>query len=594
MRAVRAALEIVPAVGSLGRELALAAAPAAAGAHRRAYRAGRRRRDRCRQPAQRALGGGQGAQRRRPPAGPGGARLDRRQRRDASPAARLFATTSLGRHELAGIGETIEVFRIESEQPVAAMPDVDAGPWPGRWSTARVELAFLERPLGRVRHGEGQAVLLSGEPGIGKSRLVRALVSGLQATGHQILLLQCSPYFADSPLHPVIEHLERAAAIDRRGRRDDQRLERLERLVGSLREQAARSGRGAGRPAGDRADPLLRPRDAGAGRERRPRTLDILATTTSLSMAAGAAGGHDLRGPALGRSDDPRVAGPLLARLDEAPLLALIAVRSDAGLTWARHGHRPPAAPRAARAARTAPRSSTSSPRAAARRPTAREDPGRHRRRPPVRRGADQGAARSTGRVAFALADRQAAPGVVIPATIQDSLTARLDRLGEAKQVAQVAATIGREFSRDLLAAVARSARAGAHGRPGAPGQSSGLVLPLDASGEQLAFKHALVRDAAYDGLLRSHPPHACTPGSSRRWRLPSPPDRRQPGARGTALHRGRGPRQGGPLLDAGRPPGGRALGPCRGGEPPRARAAAACAACPRKRRRTAGGWSIW
>ena len=92
---------------------------------------------------------------------------------------------------------------------------------------------------------------------------------------------------------------------------------------------------------------------------------------------------------------------------------------------------------------------------------------------------------------------------MVIPTTIQDSLTARLDRLGEAKQVAQVAATIGREFPRDLLAAVTllpEPELTAALSRL----QSSGLVLALDATGERLAFKHALVRDAAYDGLLRT------------------------------------------------------------------------------------------
>ena len=90
-----------------------------------------------------------------------------------------------------------------------------------------------------------------------------------------------------------------------------------------------------------------------------------------------------------------------------------------------------------------------------------------------------------------------------IPATIQDSLTARLDRLGEAKRVAQVAATIGREFSRELLAAVAICPSRRCRPRSRA-WQSSGLVLALGASGEQYAFKHALVRDAAYDSLLRS------------------------------------------------------------------------------------------
>ena len=125
----------------------------------------------------------------------------------------VFAATSLGRHQLAGIDETVEVFQIESEQPVATVVTIDARQDAVPMVNREAEFAFLEHCWARVQEGHGTAILLSGEAGIGKSRLVRALVSGLQATAHQVLLFQCSPYFADSPLHPVIEHIERAAAI---------------------------------------------------------------------------------------------------------------------------------------------------------------------------------------------------------------------------------------------------------------------------------------------------------------------------------------------------------------------------------------------
>ena len=98
---------------------------------------------------------------------------------------------------------------------------------------------------------------------------------------------------------------------------------------------------------------------------------------------------------------------------------------------------------------------------------------------------------------------RRPLPPVDIPATIQDSLTARLDHLGDAKLVAQIASTIGREFSRELLAAVAEVPLAALQVSLARLVQS-GLVLPLGASEEHFAFKHALVRDAAYDSLLRS------------------------------------------------------------------------------------------
>ena len=162
----------------------------------------------------------------------------------------------------------------------------------------------------------------------------------------------------------------------------------------------------------------------------------------------------------------------MLRRLDEAPLLALIAVRSDARPDLRSHGHLSSAAPRASSREESAEIIDLVTEGSAL----------DAQLREKILVATDgvplfveeltkvlleaQGASPSPSPTA------KAAQGVVIPATIQDSLTARLDRLGEAKQVAQVAATIGREFSRDLLAAVTRYARAGAHGRPGAPGKA--------------------------------------------------------------------------------------------------------------------------
>ena len=232
LRAVRAALEIVPAVGRAGRRLALAVAAAAPGPHQHPYRPRRRRGDQPGQPPQRAVGRRPRAEHRCPAADAGGAGRDRGQRRDAPSAARRV------RHHLAG------------PPPAARHRRDDRGP-PGRKRAAdrgrhrrrnaatgcrtlvnrEAELAILADCWAQAQLGAGRAVLLSGEPGIGKSRLVRALVAGLLASAHQVLLLQCSPYFIDSPLHPVIEQIERAAGI---AQADDAatRLERLDRLVG--------------------------------------------------------------------------------------------------------------------------------------------------------------------------------------------------------------------------------------------------------------------------------------------------------------------------------------------------------------------------
>ena len=98
----------------------------------------------------------------------------------------VFVTSSLGRHRLPGIDETIEVLRIESEQPVGTAVTLDVGAHAAPLVNRELELATLGECWAEARLGAGQAVLLSGEPGIGKSRLVRALVSGLPASAHQV------------------------------------------------------------------------------------------------------------------------------------------------------------------------------------------------------------------------------------------------------------------------------------------------------------------------------------------------------------------------------------------------------------------------
>jgi len=75
------------------------------------------------------------------------------------------------------------------------------------------ELGILTRCWKQVSNGEGQAVLLSGEPGIGKSRLVRGLLDSVQSEAHARVQYQCSPFFSNSPLHPVTEQIERDAGF---------------------------------------------------------------------------------------------------------------------------------------------------------------------------------------------------------------------------------------------------------------------------------------------------------------------------------------------------------------------------------------------
>lgn len=411
-----------------------------------------------------------------------------------------FNVTSLGRHELAGIGDTIEAFRVESEQPEWRSSALESGTESYPLVNREVEFTFLEQCWELVQQGEGKAILVSGEAGIGKSRLIRALVSALRASEQQVVLLQCSPYFVDSPLHPVIDHFERTAGIGNLDS-DASKLERLERLVGSLREDLPELVEVLADVIGLEQSRYTALRSL-APAERRARILATLSDYL-LSLA-----GHR---PVILICEDLHWADPttrewlgtLFARANGAQLLGLVSLRPDFQSPWPDNANvahlaldrldREHSGEILDRLTRDSPLS------------------------PALRQrilGATDGVPLFVEELTKALLEAQddrarsapqddRAAAVTIPSTLQDSLTARLDRLGEAKLVAQTAAVIGREFTQDLLAAVWSGPVADLDSALGRL-VASGLVLALDDSGERFAFKHALVRDAAYDGLLHS------------------------------------------------------------------------------------------
>ena len=150
----------------------------------------------------------------------------------------LFDLEDLGPRRLKGFAEPLAAWRVEGEGQAEgrfeARQTAGLTPLVGRDE----EIALLLRRWQQAKDGEGHVVLLSGEPGIGKSRLVREVRARLKDEPHVRLLYQCSPHHTTSPLHPVIEQLERAAGFAA-GDRTEAKLDKLGGAAGARHRTAS-------------------------------------------------------------------------------------------------------------------------------------------------------------------------------------------------------------------------------------------------------------------------------------------------------------------------------------------------------------------
>src|SRR6202041_550764 len=146
-------------------------------------------------------------------------------------AGNAFELTDFGEHDLKGISEPVHGWRVERALVTESRFDANRGggaltPLMGR----EEELDLLLRRWSQARDGEGQVVVLSGEPGIGKSRILSALRERLEAQGVQGLRFQCSPYHVNSAFWPIIDNFERTLKFGR-NETTDAKLDKLEALV---------------------------------------------------------------------------------------------------------------------------------------------------------------------------------------------------------------------------------------------------------------------------------------------------------------------------------------------------------------------------
>jgi class 3 adenylate cyclase len=403
---------------------------------------------------------------------------------------RQFDSHSRGEHTLKGFGKPVRVWQVGRETPVesrfAAIGSRGPSPLIGRID----EMGLLLERWQLTRQGTGQAVLIQGEAGIGKSRIVDALSQRLGDEPHVRVLCQCSPYHSNTALYPIMRHLELAAGF---APEDSAacKLEKLEVLLAATDTNTVAT-------IGLMAELLSVPTDGRYAPLELPpaqrKTAIIAALVDQLTRLA------DQR-PVLFVLEDAHWIDPTTQEL-VTRLLGGIGETRVLGLITARPEYLPPKIGGQPMASCTLSRLT--------REQCADLAAGTATARTLEPELIDEIVAKADGIPLFieeltkAVAESASSDRPVVPATLQDSLMARLDRLGPAKDIAQIAAVIGQQFSRSLLDTVAVERAADVE-----TGLSrlvdAGMVFAQNrATGPGYRFSHALMRDIAYENLLRS------------------------------------------------------------------------------------------
>jgi class 3 adenylate cyclase/tetratricopeptide (TPR) repeat protein len=397
-------------------------------------------------------------------------------------AGGLFTYEALGEQSLKGLAHPVVVYAVKGEKNLESRfeaRNAEIMPMVGRDQ----ELALLMERWTLAKNGEGQGVLLLGEAGIGKSRIVHGLLDALAGQSYTRIHYQCSPLHTDSALWPVIQQIILAAGIDAADG-TDARLEKLEALLARAQGPDCDVSLMAdliGLDGAKRYPPQDLPQAI-----RRARTLETLVGQL-IGLAA--------QRPVLVVLEDAHWIDPTMLELIERCLDTAANMRMLTLMT-----SRPDSQPEIAAHPHVTRLTLNRLGRAGVETIVARlGGETLHRETMDAIIQRTDGVPLFVEELTKAVLETGEA---TIPVSLHDSLMSRLDRIPEVKEVAQIAACIGREFDFALLAKIVDLPK-------------SDLVVALDRlsaaelvfcrgtpSLRRYLFKHALVRDAAYESLL--------------------------------------------------------------------------------------------
>jgi class 3 adenylate cyclase/tetratricopeptide (TPR) repeat protein len=414
----------------------------------------------------------------------------------------LFEFEDLGHHEVKGFSEPVHAWRPVRATATTSRFEAYRGghltPLVGRHE----EITFLAERWSQARTGEGQVVTVSGEAGIGKSRILEAMRSHVVEDGGEAIHFQCSPHHQSSTLYCFFDYLARAAVAGRETE-PSSLLDGLDDLVQKSAQDVATVSPLFARhllvPTGERYPPIQ-----GNADEQRVATLNALAAHVQ---------GLAKNGPLLAVFEDVHwidptsldLLGLLIEQAQWGTVMIIITCRPEFSSPWGAMG---------TVASLTLNRLGRSHSAGIAKKVTG----GRNLPTEVL----DHIVARTDGVPLFveemtkSILEsgvlKETADGFVlegplsalaVPETLQDSLMSRLDKLMPVKEVAQIGAVIGREFSNDILCAVSTQS----------PEEIQTALASLATAelvfrrgwppNEVYVFKHALVQDATYESLLK-------------------------------------------------------------------------------------------